>query len=187
MFLGYGIVRLHGWVLVLTDRRGWNGPRLRPRTSLLVALMLVVGAVPWWRFRGQFRDRTDSRKVAQAFIEKRIPPDWTIVVPSELGVDIRALQAKGTRVSVVNLQPATDAGAFQRSIADVQQPAVIMLPHWGADSRFPGQDTADALNRVSQRWHVMKTFGTNPVLVNYASPTPWGDPAFDIAVVGRPR
>ena len=73
----------------------------------------------------------------------------------------------------------------QRVLGSVQGPAVIMVPHWGADARFPGQETADVLNKLSRDLQVIKTFGTNPVLVNYTEPAPWGDPAFDIAVLGR--
>ncbi len=58
-----------------------------------------------------------------------------------------------------------------------------MVPHWGADERYAGQDLADGLNKLSQRWRVLKTFGTNDVRVNYSPATPRGDPAFSIAIL----
>jgi hypothetical protein len=58
-----------------------------------------------------------------------------------------------------------------------------MVPRWGADRRSPGQRAADALNQLGSQWRVLQTFGTNDVLINYSSFTPWGDPAFAIAVL----
>ena len=63
--------------------------------------------------------------------------------------------------------------------------AVIMLPRWGADPRVEGQALADALNEASRSLQVLRTFGTNPVLVNYPQPTAHGDPAFAIALLDR--
>jgi hypothetical protein len=84
---------------------------------------------------------------------------------------------------VVDLQSARDAGALQSLVTDVPAPAVILVPRWGADSRFAGQELAGTLNELSRRWRVIKTFGTHDVLVNYTHSTPWGDPAFAIAAV----
>ena len=64
---------------------------------------------------------------------------------------------------------------------------MILVPQWGADSRFSGQETANALNEVSSHWRVEERFGTNPVLVNYSQPNPSGDPAFAIATLDRHR
>jgi hypothetical protein len=139
--------------------------------------------VPVWHFVDDVRDRTDSRNLANAWIKERVPADWTIVVPTELGFDQRELKASGRRVMPIDLRSARDPGALQSLLSDVPAPAIIMVPRWGADSRFPGQDAADVLNGIARRWRAMKTFGTNDVLVNYSYPNPWGDPAFGIAVV----
>ena len=73
--------------------------------------------------------------------------------------------------------------SIEALLSDVPSPAVLMVPRWGADRRSPGRTTADALNALSGQWRLMKTFGTNDVLVNYTYATAWGDPAFGIAKV----
>jgi len=187
MAVAYGIVAVHGWAMREAHRRGWTSPRVERPVSLLVGLLLVVVAIPATHVRDQFRDRTDSRKLAQAWIESRLPPDWTIVIPSQLAFDARGLEARGFHVVDVNLQSAANADALRGLLSGVQEPAVILVPRWGADSRFSGQEIADALNEVSRHWRVEKTFGTNPVLVNYSQPNPSGDPAFAIATLERRR
>jgi len=39
------------------------------------------------------------------------------------------------------------------------------------------------LNDLARQWRVIESFGTNAVLVNYANPVPFGDPAFAVAVL----
>jgi hypothetical protein len=60
-----------------------------------------------------------------------------------------------------------------------------MMPRWSADPRFEGQKLADALNDTSRHLRILKTFGTNSVLVNYSPPTANGDPAFAVALLDR--
>ena len=73
--------------------------------------------------------------------------------------------------------------ALNGALSSAPSPSVLMVPRWGADARYSGQQLADTLNDLSRRWQVLEQFGTNPVLVNYSSPTPWGDPAFAIATL----
>jgi hypothetical protein len=183
MFAAFGLVSLHGWVLRLAIRRGWTRETTRRRASVLTGLAMVLATVPLWHFADHLRDRTDPRNLAHAWLQERIPPDWTIVVPTQLGFDKRGLEASGRRVIVVNLQSAQDAGALQSLLSDVPAPAVILVPRWGADLRFAGQELAGTLNELSRRWRVIETFGRNDVLVNYTHSTPWGDPAFVVAVL----
>jgi hypothetical protein len=180
MFATMGILSLHRWVLVLAARRRWT-----PRTLkiVLAALAVAIAAVPLWHLAGSLRDRTDSRTLAQEWLRERIPREWTIVVPSQLAFDPRPLEASGWRVKVIDLQQAQDGGAVIGLVSDVPSPAVILVPRWGADSRFPGQQAASVLNHITRGWRVMKTFGTNDVLVNYSHPVPEGDPAFAVAVL----
>jgi hypothetical protein len=148
-----------------------------------VGLVLFLVAVPFWRVADYVRDRTDSRNVARAWIADNLPYNWALVVPSELGFEMRGLQIRGRNIKVVALAPVRDPAALDALLADVPVPAAILVPRWGADRRSPGQRAADALNALSQRWSVMQTFGSNDVLVNYTSPTAWGDPAFAIATL----
>ena len=183
IFAAFGLVSLHGWVLRLANRRGFAAQTVKRSVRVAVGLALVAATVPLWHLADHGRDRTDSRNLANRWIEERFPSDWTIVVPTELGFDERALEASGQRVMSVDLQSARDAGALQSLLSDVPSPAAIMVPHWGADARYPGQELADRLNTLSQGWQAIESFGTNDVLVNYSYPNPWGDPAFGVAVL----
>jgi len=94
----------------------------------------------------------------------------------------RALEAaRGTRMTIVDLKSARDERELQELLSGVERPAVILVPHWGADPRLRGLELANALNYLARQWDVLHTFGANPVLVNYHQPTASGDPAFAIA------
>lgn len=181
MFLAYAVIMVHGWVVTLATRRGWFPPGRERFLSIALGLVLVAGAVPLRHLAEHLRDRTDSRKLAQAWIEERLPAEWSLVVPSQLSFDTRAL---GPRATVVDLQGAAgDPDALHRMLQAVPGPAVILSPKWTADTRFRGQEVAAVLNEICGRWRVVKTFGSNPVLVNYSQPNPSGDPAFAIAIL----
>jgi len=180
-FAALGLISLHGWVCGLITRRGWAPRMVKGRLSAAVGLVLVITMVPVWHFADHLRDRTDSRNLAQAWLKENLLSGWTIVIPKQLGFDARRLEADGRRVVVVDLQIAGDVGALASVLSDLPATAVILVPRWGADARYAGQELADTLNNVSRRWRPIKSFGTNPVLVNYSSATPWGDPAFAVA------
>jgi hypothetical protein len=150
-------------------------------------VLLLGAAVPPAHAWDLLRDRTDSRKRALVWIERRLPAGWSIVIPAQLAFDVRPLQARGARVVVVDFRSATSGDQLRGLLGDVQEPAVILAPRWGADARFEGRELADVLNHLSAPWRVEATFGTNPVLVNYSQPNPWGDPAFAIATFDRRR
>jgi hypothetical protein len=118
-------------------------------------------------------------------MEKRVPSGWTVVMPKQLRFDARPLAARGLKIAEVDPQSAPNQEAFERVLGNLHGPAVIFVPAWGADERFEGQQVADALNGLSKQLHVVKTFGSKPVLVNYAEPVPEGDPQFGIAVLGQ--
>ncbi len=186
LFVAYGVIVIHRAIARAVARRTW---RVSTSTGVRVtaSALLLVAAVPFWHFPDQLRGHTDSRNEAQAWLQERIPAEWGIVIPAQLRFDARALKAKGARVTEVDLQGAPTGGALNALLGQTPGPAVILVPRWGADSRFPGQDLADTLNRLRGGWQVMKTFGANPVLVNYSEPVPSGDPAFDVAVLDLHR
>ena len=181
MFAAYGVIAVHAWAVRTASVRGWAAKRVN--VPVLAGVILVVAAVPFWRFADHVRDRTDSRNQLHAWIGDNLPPNWSIVVPRELGLDRRGLDARGRHVKVVELKPARDGGDIAALLSDVPAPAVMLVPRWGADRRTPGQSTADALNALSTQWRVIRTFGSNDVLVNYLFATAWGDPAFSVAIV----
>ena len=186
MCLANGILVLYGRAAGIFAARGWSGRQLA-LASASAALVLLAAFVPWWHYGAQLRTFTDSRKIAEAWIEERIPKGWAVIVPGQLAFDSRRLKADGWNVAEVDMQSAQDADAFQRLLGVAPGAAIVMVPHWGADPRFPGQVLADALNGAPGQLRVMKTFGSHPVLVNYAAPVPYGDPAFSIAVIGRQK
>jgi hypothetical protein len=186
LLLGWGAIAVWSWLVAWTARRGWAAGRVRPWAIAGVTLAVGAAAVPPLHVADQFRDRTDSRKLAQAWFEEKLPKGWAIVVPGDLGLDLDALmKATGRKISVIDLKTATDRAALDRILEGVPKPAIIMLPRWGADVRFSGAERADALNAVASHWRIVTEFGANPVLVNYSQPVPSGNPAFALAVLER--
>jgi hypothetical protein len=174
------------WAVGWATRRGWASGRRRPAVIAAVTAALAAAAVPPAHALDQFRDRTDSRTLAQQWIEDKVPEGWAVVVPSELGVDLDAIvKATGRKIAVVDLRSATDRPALERLVAGVPKPAVVMVPRFGADQRFGGGEAAETLNQLTAHWRVVTSFGTNPVLVNYSQPVPSGNPAFALAVLDR--
>lgn len=180
----FGLITIHGWIVEWARQHEWNSVALR-RLRLGSALALLAATIPWWHLPGQLRDRTDSRTLAVKWIFERLPKGFAVVVPTQLRFDARPLRKQGIRVVDVDLQSARDAEALHLAIAAAAGPAVVLLPHWGADERFEGQKLADQLNGLAGGLTPMKTFGRNPVLVNYAEPAPWGDPQFAIVALTR--
>ena len=181
MWAAYGLVTLHGWI-VRRPRAG-GGHRAGILIPALTAVILLIAAVPVWHLADHLRVRTDSRNLAREWVGEQLPPNSAVVIPTELGFDSRGLGARGRHVKVVDLLWARNRAGVDALLDDVPSPAVLMVPRWGADRRSPGQKTADALNAASQGRRVIKSFGSNDVLVNYSSTTAWGDPAFAIAIV----
>jgi 4-amino-4-deoxy-L-arabinose transferase-like glycosyltransferase len=181
MFAAFGLVALHDAIVRVAGRRRWAPKRVN--VPVLAGMVLVIAIVPFWHLAAHLRDRTDSRNLARAWAAEHLPFDWTIVVPTELAFDRRGLEIRGRRLKVVDLRSARDADTLNALLRDVPSPAVIMVPRWGADRRSPGQQAADALNAVARPFRVIKTFGTNDVLVNYSPPAAWGNPAFAIAIL----
>jgi hypothetical protein len=182
MFVSFGVISLYGWALALAFRK-WGAQKVDGRACVVIGLTLLLAAVPVWHLRDDFRDRTDSRNLAAGWIEKWLPQSWTIVIPKQLGFDTRGLEARGRRVVVVDLQSVRDDGALQVLLNGLPKPAVIMVPRWGADLWFPGQGSPGVPNDLSRQWRVMKTFGTNDVIVNISNPVRPGDPAFSVAAL----
>jgi hypothetical protein len=181
MFAAFGFVAVHEWVVRLAARRGWAPKKVK--MPVLAGLILLIATVPFWRFAEHLRDRTDSRNLARAWVAEHLPRDCSIVVPTELGFDLRGLEIHGRLVKRVDLSTARDPDALNALLSGVPAPAVILAPRWGADRRSPGQREAAALNALAGQWPVLQTFGSNDVLVNYSYSTAWGDPAFAVATL----
>jgi hypothetical protein len=184
LFLACGVISVHGWTLKLASGRQWTEGSLRRPVSIVVGLVLIAIAMPFGHITDQLRRRTDSRNLAQAWIQAHFPLEWSIIVPKQLCVDIRDLTAKGRRVTVVDINSAGDAETLHKLLVESAVPAVIMLPRWDAHFRFPGWDIAEVLSGVTSHWRIVKTFGSHPVNVN-PPVIPLGDPAFVVAILER--
>ncbi len=178
-----GLSVAHEWLGRFLAHRGWSrrAPGWLVKPSL--ALLLFVVLLPVWHLAGVARVRIDSRNLATSFLLERVPPDWTIAVPAQLGLDSRPLETAGRRVVKLDLQSARDEDSLNGVLGAVPRPAVVLVPRWGADDRFPRSELAATLNQVQHRWRQLRDFGSNPVLVNYSYSTPWGDPSFRVAVL----
>lgn len=183
IWIAVGLSTVHEWLVRLLAQRGWSrrmpGWLLKPG----LALLLVAVLLPVSHLVAVARVRVDSRNLATFFLLDRVPADWTIAVPSQLGFDSRPLEAAGRRVVKVDLQSALDEGSLNAVLGSVTHPAVLLVPRWGADDRFPHGELAAVLNPLQHRWHILRDFGSNDVLVNYSYSTPWGDPSFTVAVL----
>jgi hypothetical protein len=184
LFQASGVVSVYGWTLKLASGRRWTEGHLRRPVRIVVGLVLIAIAVPFGHITDQFRGRTDSRNLAQAWIEAHFPPECSIVVPAQLCVDIRDLKAKGRRVTVVDLQSVGDADTLYKLLVGNPVPAVIMVPRWDTHWQFSGWDITELLSKVTSHWRIVKTFGSHPV--NVKPPViPVGDPAFAVAILDR--
>ncbi|MEQ1728493.1 MAG: hypothetical protein ABL982_08930 [Vicinamibacterales bacterium] len=183
IWIAIGLSIMHEWLGRLLAQRAWSrrvpGWLLKPG----LALLLFVGLLPVGHLVAVARVRVDSRNLATSFLLDRVPADWAIAVPAQLGFDTRPLEAAGRRVVKVDLQSARDAGSLSAVLGTVPTPAVVLVPRWGADDRFPNSALATVLNQVQPRWRPLRAFGSNDVLVNYSYSTPWGDPSFTVSVL----
>jgi hypothetical protein len=165
----------------------WSGLARQHIVQWTAAAGLIVLAVPPAHVIDLFRDRTDSRVAATAWLASRVSSGWTVVVPEQLGFSIRELKASGLNVKVVDLQHARTRAAVDDLIAEVSEPSLIVVPRWGSDMNFVGAREADNLNDLATRWSPIKTFGTQVVQVNHPNSAPDGDPAFFIAALSLPE
>lgn len=175
-----GALATRGWFEGKLQGRPAFGRRLRHGGAALMVVILI----PWWHLPDVVRDRTDSRNAATQWIEDKLPPGTTVVVPRQLSFDTRPLEARGTHVVGVDLQAAVSVDAFQQLLQQAGGPALLLLPRWAADDRFEGKEVAARLNEIGRMLKPIVRFGSNPVLVNYTEPVPWGDPEFGLAPIG---
>ncbi len=182
LFAALGVISMCRWVLAWSRT---SNPWTRV-AGVAGALALVAIAIPWPHVADVFQDRTDSRNVAVPWLDEEVPRDWTIVVPEQLDFDARPLEAHGHHIMTVDLQGATDAEAVDELVASVPKPAVILVPHWGADPYVRGQFRADALNELASAWTPIKTFGREVVEVNHPNHAPFGNPQFGIVALDPP-
>ena len=87
--ISYGVLVLHGWCLRWLSR--WR-PRFDSwvgRVAVLLTLLALV--LPVHRLVDHAVVPPDSRNLARDWIRQNLPDGWTIVIPAELGFDMRGL------------------------------------------------------------------------------------------------
>jgi len=175
--VGYGFVVLHGWCVQWLPR--WNRRLGGPVWKVAVLLALMSLTLPARRIIEHVSVVPDSRNLARDWIVQHLPAGWTIVVPSNLGFDIRGLGDRDflvEEVSVTTLQDQKDM------LALVEGPVVALVPVWGMDGRFAAPVNPDVMNATTAGKRTLAEFGRYPVLINYAPATAWGNPR--LLVVG---
>lgn len=178
----YGAAVIHSWLV----KRFVNPEPMvaSRRLSAAIALLLFAAAVPWWHVPNAVRGRLDSRNAATAWLERRMAPGTSLLVPRELAFDTRRLKAHGVHVIDVDMKSVSTKEALHRLVSDVEGAGAILVPEWDADTRLEGADAVDTLRAAAAALVPVVRFGSHPVLVNYSEPVPWGDPRFGIAPIG---
>ena len=178
--VGYGFVVLYGWCVGWLPR--WSRQLGGPVGKVAVLLVLMALTLPASRIIEHASVAPDSRNLASDWIVQHLPAGWTIVVPSDLGFDIRGLDGGDflvEEVSVTTLQDQKDM------LALVEGEVVALVPVWGMDGRFAAPVNPDEMNAMTAGRRTLAEFGSNPVLVNYARATAWGNPRFLIVAPFR--
>lgn len=182
-----GLAVAHGRLLQALERSGRTPARLRPLLpgAAWLAVCGVGLAAPLAHLPEQTRATVDSRWEALAWLDRRLPTYWTLVVPAELNIDLRELQRRGYPLHVVDYRSLGTLAAVDAAAGRTRGPVAAFLPRWGHAEQPEGTAAAARraaeLNRTVSPFVPLARFGHNPVLVNYPFPAPWGDPAFSIA------
>ena len=182
-----GLAVAHGRLVQALERRGGTPPRLRrlvPAAAWL-AICAIGLATPLARLPDQAHTTVDSRWEALDWLDRRLPTYWTLIVPAELGIDLRELQRRGYPLHVVDYRSLGTLAAVDAVANRTPGPVAAFLPRWSHAEQPEGTASAARraaeLDRTVAPFVPLAWFGRNPVLVNYPFPVPWGDPAFSIA------
>ena len=119
----------------------WMPGASRRLVGAALVPLAFVGAMagPCIAFKDQFRVLPESRVEAVAWIEDNVPLDWAVVVPNELGVDVRRLNSRGYDVRMSDFKSLDSVGAIKGLVKPADGPVVVLVPRWGFDPRFPGR------------------------------------------------
>ena len=189
--ISYGLIVLHGWCMRWLSRwhprfDGWVG-----RVAVLLTLLVLV--LPVHRLVDHAVVPPDSRNLARDWILQNLPDGWTIVIPAELGFDMRGLADRNFLVEEVKITTVQDGKTkYNEPIVDQQDmlalvkgPVVALVPVWGMFTRgeapvygkFVGRYVDfDVYGTMISGKRTLAEFGSNPVLIDYNPPTVWGDP-----------
>ena len=115
-----------------------------PAGTVVLALLFLV-TVGWGlaRLPAQFHVPPESRTDIVAWIGEHVSVEHTLLVPEELGLDARPLEALGYNVVA---EPFLGPGPTERRevgelVDAMPHPFVVLVPTWGIDQRFPGAES----------------------------------------------
>ena len=140
---------------------------------MTVLLALIALTLPAARIIEHVNVAPDSRNLARDWVVQNLPPGWTVVVPSELGLDTRGLEDHDFLVQEVSV---TTLQSQKEMLAMVEGQVVALVPVWGMDGRFSARADADEMNATTAGKRTLAEFGSNQVLINYEPAAAWGDP-----------
>lgn len=165
----------------------WMPGATRRLVGTAVVPLAFVGAMagPSIAFPDQVRVPPESRVEAVAWIEDNVPLDWAVVVPNELGLDVRRLNSRGYDIRMIDFKSLDSIGAIESLAKPTDGPVVVLVPRWGFDPRFPGEEQAAALNEAADDagMKVLQSFGGRNLKFNYPVAAPTGRPAVEIRLL----
>ena len=180
-----GLYAVHGWLGPRLARSRMS-PRLKSPLGVAVAVGLFALAVyvPLGSIGDQLQISPESRHEAVQWISNHIPRNRTLIVPEELEMDTRKLARLGYAIRVEKFQRLDTAEAIRALVERTDPPAVVLVPVWRSDERFPDGEPAIKLNRAvdGASLNFLKRFGGRRLYVNYPRTISHGNPSFGIAV-----
>jgi hypothetical protein len=140
-------------------------------------LVLLVTA-PFSRIAEAYAVPVDSRNQAVQWISKNVPQGATLLVPTELSMNVGSLHPSFAVVESPFARIASEPVG--------SPPVYALVPAF--DEELRGVGTAARLNELARRFGGtdLARFGRHPVVIGYISPVPWGDPAFVIRQLEEP-
>ena len=158
----------------------WSGGRFN--MPLGAAIFLLLGALvlfmPMSKLGDQLVPVQNSRNEAVSWIKRNLPNDTTLIVPSEMGIDVERLIGWGFPVRIVDFVLLDTAEAVDAAVAGIS-PVAVLIPRWYADPRFPGAELAHRLNAAARQASLKPILSlgrggikvnSRPILINHLAP-----------------
>lgn len=184
VFTVAGLYVLHRWIMVASKGLSHTSLELQHvlRIGAWPVLIAVFLSVPFGKLLSHLQISSDSRHSAVAWIRENVPTSSTIIVPESLGLDPRPLEKQGYPVRKMDFVSLDTSGSLRTAINRTLGPVAVLIPTWGRDPRFEGEELALKLNAAAAQFQPVASFGERPVLVNYRYPVVEPDPRFGIVV-----
>ena len=148
--------------------RAWT-----PAAVAAALFALFAVSLPGPRLAEQLTVPTESRVEVVDWIRTHVPEQSTLIVPSQLFLADDALR-DDYRIVYVDVFKADRT----RTVFKNNPGQYVLMPTFGFDPRWPKQGRLASILEQKDRGQgqVLKTFGANPLLVNYPLPVHNGNP-----------